>query len=302
MFSVIICTYNPREDYLTRALDGLRQQTLPLDEWEFLLIDNNSKIPVERVVDLSWHSNARVVVEPKQGLTAARVCAIREAKGELLLFVDDDNILATNYLENAIQLLRKFPDLGCFGATVLKPEFEIEPLPELKGYTSYLAVREDADTRMSKLAFESGCMPWGAGMCVRADVARGFSELVNGDASLSQLGRKGQSLLSGEDLLFSWVACREGYQIGIFEELTLVHLIDRKRTTKDYLVRIASGQAYSATSLQIALGEGARPVKGLGVISLIKGLFWKRPQEIIPGIPFVIGRWKARRKAAGGLS
>lgn len=298
-YSIVICTYNPRKDYLLRTLEGLRLQTLPLEEWEFLLIDNNSKIPVEGQFDLSWHPNARVVVEPKQGLTAARVCSISEAKGDLLIFVDDDNILEPSYLENAVRLIAEFPDLGCYGASRLIPEFEVEPDSFLKNYTGYLAVREFAPTKVSSVPFERGSTPWGAGMCMKASVGREFCRLVEGDTSLKGLGRNGDLLLSGEDLLFSWVACEEGFRIGVFEELTLVHLIDKKRISKNYLVRIAAGQAYSSTALRLALGVSqSSDIKGLGFVSLLKALLWKNPAEIIAAWPFVTARWKARRLAA----
>jgi hypothetical protein len=37
MVSVIICTHNPRMDYLARALAALKEQTLPKELWELLL-------------------------------------------------------------------------------------------------------------------------------------------------------------------------------------------------------------------------------------------------------------------------
>ena len=40
--SVIICSHNPRVDFLLRTLDSLRQQTLSLQNWELLLVDNAS--------------------------------------------------------------------------------------------------------------------------------------------------------------------------------------------------------------------------------------------------------------------
>jgi hypothetical protein len=44
--SVILCTHNPRPDYLSRVLASLRGQTLPAEQWEFLLIDNASRQPL----------------------------------------------------------------------------------------------------------------------------------------------------------------------------------------------------------------------------------------------------------------
>jgi glycosyltransferase involved in cell wall biosynthesis len=42
LISVITCTHNPRQDYLDKVLTALKAQTLSLDQWEYLLVDNAS--------------------------------------------------------------------------------------------------------------------------------------------------------------------------------------------------------------------------------------------------------------------
>src|SRR5580698_4641162 len=113
--SVIICSHNPREDYLRRVLDALKAQTLPAKDWELLLVDNASKEPLAGRFNLSWHPNARHVREDKTGLTHARLCGIAEAKGDLLVFVDDDNVLRSDYLQACLKLSAARPDIGAFG-------------------------------------------------------------------------------------------------------------------------------------------------------------------------------------------
>src|SRR6516165_2680410 len=97
--SVILCTHNPRPDYLDRVLASLRGQTLPAEQWEFLLVDNASRQPLEEIWDISWHSRGRHIREVKLGLTHARLRGIEESSGELLIFVDDDNLLAKDFLQ-----------------------------------------------------------------------------------------------------------------------------------------------------------------------------------------------------------
>ena len=96
--SVIICTRNPREDYLRRTLDALKAQSLPKDQWELLVVDNASDAPLAGRFDLSWHPNARHVREEKVGLTHARLHGIAASQADLLVFVDDDNVLRPDYL------------------------------------------------------------------------------------------------------------------------------------------------------------------------------------------------------------
>jgi hypothetical protein len=57
--SVIICSHNPRDDYLSRVLDALRLQTLSMAQWELLLVDNASNDELRRKWDVSWHPHGR---------------------------------------------------------------------------------------------------------------------------------------------------------------------------------------------------------------------------------------------------
>src|SRR5208337_5568979 len=112
--STIICTHNPRADYLRRVLDALKAQTLPQERWELLLIDNASKEPLAAAWGLNWHRNARHIREDEPGLTPARLRGIKESVGELLVFVDDDNVLDPSYLETALSLAKRLQHIGAF--------------------------------------------------------------------------------------------------------------------------------------------------------------------------------------------
>src|SRR6185295_2735522 len=91
--SVITCAYNPRPDHLQLVLDALRTQTLDRQRWEYLLVDNASDQGLTFPAEASWHSNGRLIREERLGLTPARLRGIQESTGDLLVFVDDDNVL-----------------------------------------------------------------------------------------------------------------------------------------------------------------------------------------------------------------
>lgn len=50
--SVIICAHNPRRNYLNKVLKAL-SQTLLLEKWELLLVDNASEKLLSTEIDLS---------------------------------------------------------------------------------------------------------------------------------------------------------------------------------------------------------------------------------------------------------
>ena len=81
LISIIICSHNPRDTYLSRCLNGLQRQTLDTKSWELLLIDNASDQPLKLKGDISWYPNSRHVKEPTLGLVWARHLAIREVCG-----------------------------------------------------------------------------------------------------------------------------------------------------------------------------------------------------------------------------
>src|SRR5262245_14202970 len=108
-YSIIICSHNPRPDYLRRTLSALEQQTLARERWELMLIDNASNERLADVWDLTWHPNGRHLHEGELGLTRARLRGIKEARGDILVFVDDDNALASDFLERIEPIPQRYP-------------------------------------------------------------------------------------------------------------------------------------------------------------------------------------------------
>ena len=139
--SVVICTHNPRPRYFRRMLDALSLQTLPKDQWELLVIDNRCDYPLQGRADLSWHPGARIVREETLGLTPARLAGIREASGDILVFVDDDNVLDQDYLEQALKIADERPFLGAWSGRS-QGEFEAPPPEWTRRYWGNLAIRE----------------------------------------------------------------------------------------------------------------------------------------------------------------
>lgn len=91
--TVALCTHNHRPR-LERTLASLARVHAPHSPWELLIVDNGSSDgSAELLADAGWRANlgdVRVVREPKLGLSHARNRAIHEARGEYLVFMDDD--------------------------------------------------------------------------------------------------------------------------------------------------------------------------------------------------------------------
>jgi glycosyltransferase involved in cell wall biosynthesis len=247
--SVVICTLNPRSDYLARVLQALRAQELPMARWELLLVDNGSTHPLCSSVDLSWHPSGRHVREDTVGLTSARLRGIRESQGDLLVFVDDDNVLAPDYLSVAIAIAEASPHLGVFGAGTIEGEFEAEPPSEIRRHVRALALRTVARANWSNNTQDRDTVPWGPGLCVKRRVASAYRPLLDNLAVDDLIDRKGEFLFGNGDVAFSWAATTCDLGFGVFPRLCVRHLISRHRVMHRYFLRLAEESTYSASVL-----------------------------------------------------
>ena len=251
--SVVICSHNPNSRYLTRVLRGLQQQTLLQADWELLIIDNRSSIPILPET-VSWHSQGKLVFEERLGLTHARLRAIRESRGDVIVFVDDDNVLQSNYLTTALDIANSHPRIGAWSGQC-HPEYEIEPEAWMHRYRGLLVIREFTKDYWSNLAHIGETTPCGAGLCVRRCVADAYLALHDSGQRPMLLDRQGTSLMSAGDNDLSACACDIGLGVGLFHKLELTHLISEGRTSEEYLTRLADGIHYSAIYLQSFRGK-----------------------------------------------
>lgn len=201
--SVIICTHN-RAHYLPRCLDSLLRQTLSRDAFEIIVVDNACTDDTPSVCHRYETKGIRRLVEPVAGLSRARNAGWQAASSPLIAYLDDDAIADPRWLESA---------LAAFNAQQPHPDGMTGPVR---------LIWESAEpTWMNKaLRIPLGALDWGpiprrltpgewivGANCFfsRECLARlgGFSE---------QLGRKGSSLLSGEEtLLQKQIESQGGY-------------------------------------------------------------------------------------------
>jgi glycosyltransferase involved in cell wall biosynthesis len=246
--SVIIPTHNPHAGRLRRTLAGLRAQTLPAASWETVVVDNASSPPV---AGAAWSdvapANLRVIAEPSLGLTAARRRGFRESRAPLLVLVDDDNVLAPDYLEQVVRRFASHPEVGALGGKSL-PEFERTPAPELEEFFPLLALRDPGHEPQISQGLRPGgvaeneypvaAAPIGAGMALRREAVLAWIE-AEPDGRLTD--RRGGALSSGGDNDIVLAIMEQGWEVAYFPELTLTHLIPASRLDLPYLARLNRG-------------------------------------------------------------
>lgn len=260
--SFVVCTHNPDPTILAETLASLLGQTGQV-AFEILVINNASgPSPSQEIRAVLRNLDVKYIVEPTLGLSHARKAGIRETRAELICFVDDDNLLATNYALTALKIAKTEPMLGVFGGRSIARS-ERSPGWLCGHFIARYAIRdlpspqtiEKPDRRLR------GHEPFGAGMVVRKSVAEGFSRLVQALGAGLPLGRVGTSLGSGEDSLITRVAYRMGLQAGYRPELVLEHVVPANRLRWSYLKKLIAGQAFSEAVLDNLDGQWPEAAK-----------------------------------------
>jgi glycosyltransferase involved in cell wall biosynthesis len=216
-------------------------------------VDNASDTDKAPRPDLSWHPRVKQLYEAQLGLTSARLSAIRQATGDLLVFVDDDNVLDIDYLEVALRVATEKSFLGAWSGQC-RAEFEQVPPEWTRRYFGNLVIREFDKDVWSNLPRLAESMPCGAGLCVRLAVAQHYLHLHDTRQRSFQFDRVGDSLLSGGDNDLAACACDLNLGVGLVSALKLTHLIPPGRLTIDYLARLTEGIYFSSTLLDAQRG------------------------------------------------
>ncbi|MGK9476891.1 glycosyltransferase [Melioribacter sp. OK-6-Me] len=169
--SVIICTYN-RARYLPIALNSLKEQKFDKNEYEIIIVNNNSTDNTEKVckdfIDQNPNLNIKYVIEKQKGLSAARNRGINEATGEIIIFIDDDAELTPNYLEEAKKFFSQHPNVDAMGGKII-PKYEENKEPEwMSVFLWGLVTKSDWGNKIKKYPYSK--YPPGCSMAFRKSV------------------------------------------------------------------------------------------------------------------------------------
>jgi glycosyltransferase involved in cell wall biosynthesis len=231
--SVIVCTYN-REIYLPRTLQHLDQQDV--NDFEVLIIDNNSTDHTATIAKEFTDKKPELFkyfLELDQGHTYARNRGIREAKGEILTFIDDDAFVHASYVRNIIKYFEDY-SITALGGRII-PIYESGKNPEWM--TKHLLPLVSAlDMGLNARFFKGTKFPIGANMSFRREV---FDEYGLFDV---KLGRRGSSGLEGGDEKEVFIRLKKNNEPILYApDVVVDHIIPDKRLTEEYIRGLGIG-------------------------------------------------------------
>lgn len=235
LFSIIVCTYN-RDAYIYRALEHVAKNRFPYEDYEILLIDNNSTDKTQSECERFQHDYPqapyRYIAESEQGLSNARNRGIREAQGEWLIFIDDDAFMHDDYLSNLAQYLQQYPHSKSFGGRI-DPLYESGEEPAWMNPWMY-SIISAIDMGPEVKPFSKN-YPIGANMGFHKDCLK-----VVGHFN-PKLGRSKKNLIGGEEKELFGKIKEAGMPVYYFPKVIVQHVIPENRTTLDYVRRVGDG-------------------------------------------------------------
>jgi glycosyltransferase involved in cell wall biosynthesis len=126
--SVCICTFK-RPEVLALTLQGVASQiTDSAFSFEVVVVDNDSKRSAEVIVRSFQKNKALHIIydcEPEQNISLARNRAIRNARGNLIAFIDDDETPNKDWLLRLYEMIKNYSVHGVLGPVL--PCFESPP-------------------------------------------------------------------------------------------------------------------------------------------------------------------------------
>ncbi len=253
MISVIICTYN-RDKYIYNVLKSLALGTLEHSAYEIILVDNNctdnTRSEVDHFCNVFPQVSLRYFVETNQGLSHARNRGIKESKGDILVYVDDDATVNPDYLKTYADWFESHPETDAAGGPII-PHYETGSEPKWMTYfikrllTGYLYFGDKAKP------FPGQNYPGGGNAAYRSRVFEKVG-LYN-----VELGRNGDSLGGGEEKDIFDKMKREGMQFVYLPQAILYHSIPGYKLEADYFNRLTAGIGQSERARTLRIGKSS---------------------------------------------
>lgn len=234
--SVIICTYN-REQFIIDALESLRLQTLAKENFEIIVVNNNSPDNTENIIKnyIQKHSGFNIIyqLETQQGASFARNAGAALARSGLLVFMDDDAIAEPDYLQNILSFYEKHPTVSGLGGRII-PKYIPEKPKWMSHFVSSLVGNFEYSSDL--VEFSPGKYPLESNMIINKDdfnLVGGFNTALP--------GVKGTLRIGGEGKDFFLKVQKAGKRIYYDPSIIVHHVVEVEKLTPEYMYRVASG-------------------------------------------------------------
>lgn len=246
--TVVICTHN-RAGYLDKALESLAAQTAAPGSFDVLVVDNASTDDTRRTV-AHWQMRCpriRYVREDRLGLSHARNRGLGETTSAYIAYLDDDAIAEPQWVETVLRAFASHQPIPAAVGGPVHPIWETSRPPWLPDSLLGLltVVQWQGGSRFLDLRREFIA---GANMAF----ARDRLAEIGFDTSL---GRVGQKLLSGEEILLMRLLLRNGEAVYYDTGASVRHHVPANRLNKRWFYRRVCWDGLSLAIINIRLHD-----------------------------------------------
>lgn len=248
-FSIVVCTYNPNLELLSRLLNAIQNLDFSLSDYEVIIIDNNSNPSLNSISCvtefLNSHANSRILLEEKQGLTSARIAGIKAALHDWIIFFDDDNEPTNDYLIESAKVIDVNTNVGAWGPGIVNVVYTDNAVPKwLDKYRYIFQERNDKAIKYDNNLWWQFCYPFGTGLIIKKVICQTYITNVESKKYLLS-DRKHKSLSSGGDMQLVYTALNMNFYAGVSPGIKLNHLICNSKSNTRYIGRLLFGSAAS---------------------------------------------------------
>src|SRR5262249_24205964 len=241
--TVAIPTYNGALR-LPKVLQQLQRQVeTEAIAWEILIIDNNSSDDTQDVIAHYQKTlpRLRYCQELRRGVGFARDCAFREARGELVAFLDDDTLPNADWVNAVAEFAQTHPQAGAYGSRIYA-DYAVRPPPNFDRIACFFAI-VDLGSKPRLYSKNSRFLPPGAGVVVRRSV---WQEYIPSVSEMTLTGRASPAGLPDEDLeMLSYIRFSP-WEIWHNPAMELTHKISASRLERKYLIPFLRGIGLSS--------------------------------------------------------
>lgn len=252
---------------LLRTLQSLEEQvTKTTIDWHITVVDNNCTDKTFEAINQLINKATlplSIIHEEKQGLTRARLCGVRNTTREWLAFIDDDCLLARDWLEETAAFAKAHRECGAFGGRI-SLSWECTPPEYIYRFPFAFAGKDHGST-----AFKRKWLA-GLGMTLRR-------EALNETGWVQQPlleDRIGNKLVSGGDMEI-------GLRISVLHEVwyspdcRITHIIPERRTSRLYLQKMLFGLGASRHNVTALVWKQGYPLFLIYSILMLAGFLLK---------------------------
>jgi glucosyl-dolichyl phosphate glucuronosyltransferase len=231
--SVILCTYN-RCASLASALESAAASELPRDwKWEVLIIDNNSGDETREIAERFCTKDPdrfRYIFERRQGKSNALNTGVREARGSILAFMDDDVLVDRLWLRSLTEPLREKQHISGTGGRILSQEVVAAP--------DWLALDGPYSVGGMLALFDEGedpkrlnSPPFGTNMAFRREMFERYGGFR------ADMGPRPGSEIRNEDTEFGRRLLSRDECLWYVPKAVVYHAVPKERLRQSYLLR-----------------------------------------------------------------